>query len=260
MKYQVIGWTSNRSGDFLSLDKEDINDEVKEAISKEIRLHHYLFNSYDYENKESCVPVLNNYRKVILPKEEFALLFKSSFDYLKNIDISLFLDESLIDEKDKKYPAKIKTILERKDLFSKFKISQRLFASINSFFKQKEFNHQNIYLYPTSELKEYHFWINDRILFFNGHINEKIFGEIIKIFSFKDKNDFDNKIAEIKKMNPNIYFGYSLKEVEKYQNKEFVMLGFVKASAEDYLIDLDLLIRSSCDYNEFGCKFLLKQK
>ena len=111
MKYQVIGWTNANSNDFLLT--EEINNEMREAISKDIKSHHYLFNADDHLNHDSCVPVLNNYRKVVLEKEEFANLFASSFNYLKNVDKNIFLDEDLLEEKDKKYPTFRKTLLER---------------------------------------------------------------------------------------------------------------------------------------------------
>ena len=254
MKYQVIGWTSIKSNDFLLID--EINDEIKEAISNDIKSHHYLFNAYDHLNKDTCVPVLNNYRKVVLEKDEFAELFASSFNY---VDKSIFLDKDLLNEKDKKYPSGRKTILERKDLFSKYKISKRLFGVINNFFLTKEFNHQNIFLYPVKLDEEHHLWINNRLILFNDSINEKIFGQILKLYSFKNKDEFINKINEIKVSNPKVYFGYSMKELDKYIDKEFVMLGFTKASAEDYLIDLDILIKKSTEFNERCYEFLLKE-
>ena len=251
MKYQVIGWSKANSNDFLTVN--EINDDIKEAISKDIKSHHYLFNAFDHLNKESCVPVLNNYRKVVLEKDDFANLFASSFNY---VDKNIFLDKELLNEKDKKYPSFRKTILERKDLFSKYKISKRLFGVINSFFLSKEYNHQNIFLYPVKLDDEHHFWINDRLILFNDLINEKIFGQILKLYSFKNKDEFINKINEIKMSNPKIFFGYSMKEIDKYSDKEFVILGFTKASAEDYLIDLDLFIRKSVHYNECGYELI----
>ena len=250
LKYQVIGWTNASSNDFLIT--EEINDEIRKAISKDIKSHHYLFNADDHLNKDSCVPVLNNYRKVVLEKEEFANLFASSFDYLKNVDKNIFLDKDLLEEKDKKYPTFRKTLLERKDLFTKYKISKRLFGVINNFFLTKEFNHQNIFLYPIKMDDEHHVWINDRLILFNDAINEKI----LKLYSFKNKADFINKIDGIKKANSKVYFGYSMKELDKYEDKEFLLLGFTKASAEDYLIDLDILIKKCSDYSERPYEFL----
>ena len=82
MKYLVIGWTSIKSNDFLLID--EINDEIKEAISKDIKSHHYLFNAYDHLNKDTCVPVLNNYRKVVLEKDEFKKWCKKHYDKILN--------------------------------------------------------------------------------------------------------------------------------------------------------------------------------
>lgn len=254
MKYQIIGWTSFNSGDFLV--EENLNSEMKSAISKDIKAHHYLFNMDDHLNKENCVPVLSNYRKVILNKEDFANLFLNSFDYLKNLDANIFLEKGLLSDKDKIFPTGKKSLSERKDLFSKYKISKRLFGVINNFFLSKEFNHQNIFLFPVKMEDNHHFWINDRLILFNDLVGEKIFGQILKLYSFKNKAEFINKINGIKKDNPEIYFGYSLKELDKYIDKEFVLLGFTKASAEDYLIDLDILIKKCTDYAERPYEFL----
>ena len=254
MKYQIIGWTNRKSGDFLV--EESLTSEMKNAISDDIKMHHYLFNMDDHMNKDYCVPVLSNYRKVILNKEDFASLFLSSFDYLKNIDANIFLESGLLLDKDKKYPNGKKSLHERKDLFSKYKISKRLFGIINGFFLTKEFNHQNVFLFPVKMDETHHFWINDRLILFNDLVGEKIFGQILKLYSFKNKAEFINKINGIKKDNPEVYFGYSLKELDKYIDKEFVMLGFIKARAEDYLIDLDILIKKCNDYAERPYEFL----
>ena len=242
MSIKVIGWNDSKNLDFLPLEGEKITKEVVEAIILNIRENHYLFNGSDHLNKENCAPVLSNYRKVVLSLDDFNNLMRIALN----------------DDKENRYPvypSGDKCINERKDIYLRHKVSNKVFRQINNFFKENDGDllHTNIYLLPISLDDKYHYWINDCIMLHTDGISEKIYTRINKIYSFESVNEFKNKINQIKEYDLSNNFGYSLSDIEKINNP-FILLGIIKSPIDAFMSDFDILPKESLDNLETICK------
>lgn len=130
MKYKVIGWTYY---DNHAIEEGRNTWAARNAIVDEIKKHGYVFTGYDHQERDNCVPVLNDGRLRRFSQRGFGDIMAEAHGCTGSMDYSLFSfgfeDETQLVLPENTYTAEGRA--PRTNLNERFKLSvtKEVFAS-----------------------------------------------------------------------------------------------------------------------------------
>lgn len=101
MKYEVIGWTDYEN---YSLEDGVIDDDAVEAVIEDIRSHGYKFTGYHHQERDNCVPVLNDGLARRFSRRGFAAVMAKAHGYNEPMDYVFFMEDFSIREEALRFP------------------------------------------------------------------------------------------------------------------------------------------------------------
>ena len=101
MKYEVIGWTDYEN---YSLEDGVIDDDAVEAVIEDIRSHGYMFTGYHHQERDNCVPVLNDGLARRFSRRGFAAVMAKAHGYNEPMDYVFFMEDFSIREEALSFP------------------------------------------------------------------------------------------------------------------------------------------------------------
>ena len=225
MERKIIGWTSYDDEDFLGLSDKDIDQNVLEALAKEIKDNHFFFSGLDHQEEPFCAPVLDNYRIITFSRTGFEHLLNSIYS----------------DNKGKIMDTKKPSLKYSPDI-NIIEVSEQEYAII-----ENNLNDFNEYFAPF-KFKD-NLWTDSSLIIKCG--KKALPTLITKIYSFKNYQEFleykDRKVINEKNS--------SLELIEsQYKNEQStIILGLIKS--DDYLEILVKEIVSQIDLEGIDCIF-----
>lgn len=101
----VVGWTEYDGDEFP--DCEDLDDEIYEAVAKDVRENGYLFGGDSHQDRYGCCPVLSNGKKACFSWRGWGLVIAIAYDKRCNdgsYDYMVGYMDMMINPKKLKYP------------------------------------------------------------------------------------------------------------------------------------------------------------